>query len=228
MPRTARVVPGGFVYHVLNRSMGRMDMFRKESDFEAFEHVMVEAHLRQPIRILSYCVLVIALAGGTAGGPDGSRQRSFDREGIGPSAGEHRERTIIRRRDVGAANGKRSRVGADRSAGRPPMESERIGDRAEKLIARIPSSGQDDAVEDGPRHEGLLGRPCLSCQTGAGIVALWAASRVASLGISWGREFLKSECDPRRIQKSEKSGKSGKDSHRATGRFLVDPWSRRP
>jgi hypothetical protein len=28
-------------------------MFRKESDFEAFERVMVEAHLRQPIRILS-------------------------------------------------------------------------------------------------------------------------------------------------------------------------------
>ena len=32
-------------------------MFRKESDFEEFERVMVEAHLRQPIRILSYCVL---------------------------------------------------------------------------------------------------------------------------------------------------------------------------
>jgi putative transposase len=32
-------------------------MFRKEADFEAFERVMVEAHHRQPIRILSYCVL---------------------------------------------------------------------------------------------------------------------------------------------------------------------------
>ena len=29
-------------------------MFRKESDFEAFERVMVEAHLRQPIHILLY------------------------------------------------------------------------------------------------------------------------------------------------------------------------------
>src|ERR1700733_5863689 len=57
MQRTARVAPGGFVYHVLNRSVGRMHMFRKESDFEAFERVMVDAHLRQPIRILSYCVL---------------------------------------------------------------------------------------------------------------------------------------------------------------------------
>jgi hypothetical protein len=29
MPRTARVAPGGLVYHVLNRSVGRMHMFRK-------------------------------------------------------------------------------------------------------------------------------------------------------------------------------------------------------
>ena len=32
-------------------------MFRKESDFEAFERVMVEAHLRQPVRILSKALL---------------------------------------------------------------------------------------------------------------------------------------------------------------------------
>ena len=31
MPRTARVAPGGFVYHVLNRSAGRMQMFRKSA-----------------------------------------------------------------------------------------------------------------------------------------------------------------------------------------------------
>jgi len=71
-------------------------MFRKESDFEAFERVMVAVHRRQPIRILSYCVLVIALACGTAGELDGSRQRSSDSEGIRPSAGEHRKRTTIR------------------------------------------------------------------------------------------------------------------------------------
>ena len=32
-------------------------MFRKDADFEAFERVMVEAHQRQPIRVLSYCVM---------------------------------------------------------------------------------------------------------------------------------------------------------------------------
>jgi putative transposase len=34
-----------------------MHMFRKEADFRAFEDVMVEAHLRHPIRVLSYSVL---------------------------------------------------------------------------------------------------------------------------------------------------------------------------
>ncbi len=39
MPRTARIAPGGLVYHVLNRSAGKMHMFRKEDDFEAFQRV---------------------------------------------------------------------------------------------------------------------------------------------------------------------------------------------
>jgi Arc/MetJ-type ribon-helix-helix transcriptional regulator len=35
------------VYHVLNRSVGRMHLFRKDADFEAFQRVMIEAHQRQ-------------------------------------------------------------------------------------------------------------------------------------------------------------------------------------
>ena len=80
-------------------------MFRKESDYEVLERVMIEARLRQPIHILSYCVrssstvavgqplvedarhgcdqsFVTALAAGTAGELEGSRQRSFDDERI--------------------------------------------------------------------------------------------------------------------------------------------------
>jgi putative transposase len=45
------------VYHVWNRSVGRMHLFRQAADFEAFERVMIEAHRRRPIRILSYCIL---------------------------------------------------------------------------------------------------------------------------------------------------------------------------
>src|SRR5438094_748677 len=57
MPRHARVAPGGMVYHVLNRSVGRMHMFHRERDFEAFERVMLQAHERFPIRICAYCIL---------------------------------------------------------------------------------------------------------------------------------------------------------------------------
>ena len=46
-----------------------MHIFRKQSDFEAFERVMVEAHLRQ-------------LGGATISELDGSPQRSPDHEGI--------------------------------------------------------------------------------------------------------------------------------------------------
>ena len=45
------------MYHVLNRSVGKRHLFGKDADFEAFQRVMIEAHQRHPIRILSYCVL---------------------------------------------------------------------------------------------------------------------------------------------------------------------------
>ncbi len=48
---------GGQVYRVLNRSVGKMHLFGKDADFEAFQRVMIEAHQRHPIRILCYCVL---------------------------------------------------------------------------------------------------------------------------------------------------------------------------
>src|SRR5687768_16729675 len=57
MPRKARVAPGGVVYRVLNRAAGRTNLFRMEQDFAAFERVMVQAHERAPLRILSYCLM---------------------------------------------------------------------------------------------------------------------------------------------------------------------------
>ncbi len=57
MPRTARRAPGGQVYHVLNRAVGRIRLFRTDEDFEAFRRVMVEAYRRHPLRILAYCIL---------------------------------------------------------------------------------------------------------------------------------------------------------------------------
>ena len=42
MPRTARVAPGGMIFHVLNRGNARDQIFHKEADFLAFENVMAE------------------------------------------------------------------------------------------------------------------------------------------------------------------------------------------
>ena len=57
MPRSARIVPGGVVYHALNRAVARLPLFETEGDYEAFERVLQEAHQRTPTRILAYCVM---------------------------------------------------------------------------------------------------------------------------------------------------------------------------
>jgi len=57
MPRRPRSAPGGLVYHVLNRSVGKMKMFRHDADYLAFERIIHQAYELHPIRILSYCVM---------------------------------------------------------------------------------------------------------------------------------------------------------------------------
>ena len=55
MPRTAQST-GGQVYHVLNRSVGKMRLFGKNADFEASRRPD-RAHQRHPIRLLSLVLL---------------------------------------------------------------------------------------------------------------------------------------------------------------------------
>ncbi len=55
MPRIARVAPGGMVFHVLNRGVGRMQIFRAEKDYDAFHRVVEETLRVAPIRICAYC-----------------------------------------------------------------------------------------------------------------------------------------------------------------------------
>ena len=40
--KSMRKAPGGQVYHVLNRSVGKRHLFGKDADFEAFQRVMIE------------------------------------------------------------------------------------------------------------------------------------------------------------------------------------------
>lgn len=57
MPRTARAVEAGLIYHVLNRGNGRMRLFHKDADFDAFERVLGEALQRYPVDLLTYCLM---------------------------------------------------------------------------------------------------------------------------------------------------------------------------
>ncbi|MBI3866787.1 MAG: transposase [Planctomycetia bacterium] len=57
MPRTSRVTPGGMVFHVLNRGVGRMRLFHADSDYLAFENIIEETLEAQPMRVCSYCLM---------------------------------------------------------------------------------------------------------------------------------------------------------------------------
>ena len=57
MPRAKRITLGGYVYHVLNRANGRLRIFRKDSDFLAFEQILAEGIERHSIRLCGYCIM---------------------------------------------------------------------------------------------------------------------------------------------------------------------------
>ena len=58
MPRAKRITPGGFVYHVLNRGVGRRKIFKKPHDYQAFTQVLIETCDRVPgVELLAYCLM---------------------------------------------------------------------------------------------------------------------------------------------------------------------------
>ena len=57
MPRQARYAPGDVIYHVLNRAAGKMELFRHDADYAAFQRVLVETLERTPIRVCGYCLM---------------------------------------------------------------------------------------------------------------------------------------------------------------------------
>src|SRR5271157_3109075 len=57
MPRTARVAPGGMVFHVLNRGVARMQLFEKVADYQACKHVLQDTLDQSPMRICTYAVM---------------------------------------------------------------------------------------------------------------------------------------------------------------------------
>src|SRR5262249_37859762 len=57
MPRRLRSATGGYVYHVLNRAVGRATVFGKTRDYAAFEKVLRQAYDWLPMRLLAYCAM---------------------------------------------------------------------------------------------------------------------------------------------------------------------------
>ena len=57
MARRARIAPPGMIYHVTNRTAGKFIMLRRDEDFAAFQRVLLQAHQRDPLDILAWCLM---------------------------------------------------------------------------------------------------------------------------------------------------------------------------
>lgn len=57
MPRSARIAPGGMIFHVLNRANFREKLFAKDQDYLAFLRVLCDTVEKKPMRILSFCLM---------------------------------------------------------------------------------------------------------------------------------------------------------------------------
>src|SRR5262245_9952735 len=57
MARRARCSDAGYVYHVLNRAVGRATLFKKAADYAAFEEVLRQAWERSGTRLVSYVAM---------------------------------------------------------------------------------------------------------------------------------------------------------------------------
>jgi len=57
MPRRLRCADAGYVYHVLNRAVGRATLFRKPADYAAFETILAQAWERTGMRLLAFTIM---------------------------------------------------------------------------------------------------------------------------------------------------------------------------
>lgn len=57
MPRPPRIMPAGYVYHVLNRACDRQTIFRNPAEYEAFFGLLIRAGARVPMRVCAHNVM---------------------------------------------------------------------------------------------------------------------------------------------------------------------------
>jgi len=76
MPRASRAAAGGFCYHVLSRGNARAEVFHEDGDYDAFIKIIAEASLRNPMRVLAYCLITANAAISTPKSPASDSRRS--------------------------------------------------------------------------------------------------------------------------------------------------------
>lgn len=57
MPRTKRMYTAGVVCHVLNRAVGRAEIFASPADYATFEELLAAACEAVPVRLLTFCLM---------------------------------------------------------------------------------------------------------------------------------------------------------------------------
>lgn len=57
MPRTARLSVGGEIYHVINRSNGRVPIFQTKAEYQHFESLLEEGKELVGMRVLAYTIM---------------------------------------------------------------------------------------------------------------------------------------------------------------------------
>ncbi len=57
MPRVARKIVDGGIYHLINRGNGQQQVFHKEGDFQAFTALLVELSARYAVDVFAWCLM---------------------------------------------------------------------------------------------------------------------------------------------------------------------------
>jgi putative transposase len=57
MPRTARQLIDGCIYHLINRGNGQQQVFHKDKDFQAFTDLLAEMSNRYAVEVLAWCLM---------------------------------------------------------------------------------------------------------------------------------------------------------------------------
>jgi len=109
MPRRARVTPGGYVYHILDRSVAGLPLFRKEADFEGFERIMIEAHRLHPLPILAWCAMPSDWPLQPLARLGAAREPGDERKGNGGASSMHGEEPALWRKAVANGRGQTAR-----------------------------------------------------------------------------------------------------------------------